>query len=200
MQVAEIVHPIKSLGINTRIGIWTLGCFRNCYNCSNPEFQFEDKSKETPVKDIISILKQFEFDGVTISGGEPFLRFNDLAELVRAINEELHIDDILIFTGYYLKELQDMHLKSIDYILEHIAVLVDGPYVEDLHTEEPLRGSSNQTVYIFNKKYEKQYQEYLSKEKTFDIIEEGNVSHFVGIPIKNYKEKYTQYVNGRKKK
>lgn len=200
MQIGKIIHPIHSLGINTRIGIWTTGCFRNCFNCSNPELQYEDKEKDIQVSVIIDLLKQYKFEGVTISGGEPFMQIHELYLLVKAIYEELHIDDILIFTGYTKKELDNMHSLEIDYIFSHISVLVDGPYVEDLHTEEPLRGSSNQNVIILNKKYEQPYLDYLSKEKTFDIVTDGDETHFVGIPIKNYKDEYKYLVKGRNKK
>ena len=200
MQIGKIIHPIRSLGINTRIGIWTTGCFRNCFNCSNPELQYEDKDKDIGVDKIIDLLKTYQFDGVTISGGEPFLQIHDLYLLVKGINEELNIDDILIFTGYTKKELDNMHNEDINYILNHISVLVDGPYIEDLHTEEPLKGSSNQQIIILNKKYEKDYLAYLSKEKTFDIVDDGHITHFVGIPMKNYQENYQYYLKGRKKK
>lgn len=196
MQIGKILHPIHSLGINTRIGIWTLGCFRSCYNCSNPELQYADKSKELSIETIMEILKQFDFQGVTISGGEPFLQIHELYKLVKAIIEEIKIDDILVFTGYTIEELKEMHDVEVDYILSHIAVLVDGPYIEEKHTEKPLQGSENQRVMIINKKYEKDYLAYLEKEKTFDIIQDEEYTHFIGIPIKNYKEQYRLFLKG----
>lgn len=196
MEVGKVLYPIKSLGINTRVGIWTVGCFRNCFNCSNPELQYSDKSKDASVETILESIKDFKFDGVTISGGEPFLQIKELAKLVRLINEQLHIDDILIFTGYTIKELESMNDIDVNYILSHISVLVDGPYIENLHTELPLQGSSNQVVHILNKKYEKEYKEYLSKEKTFDIFKDNKEVHFIGIPIKDYKEQYNTYLRG----
>lgn len=198
MQIGKIIHPIKSLGIGERIGIWTLGCFRNCKNCSNPELQYFDKDKELSLNDLIDLLKSYTFDGVTISGGEPFLQIHELYLLVKAIIEEIKIDDILIFTGYKIEELQAMKNSEIDYILHHIAVLVDGPYVEELHTEKPLLGSSNQKIIILNKKYEDAYLGYLKQEKIFDIIHDENEIHFVGIPIKDFQLKYPYYQKGEK--
>ena len=196
MQIGKILHPIHSLGINTRIGIWTLGCFRNCLNCSNPELQYSDKEKELSIETIIEILKKFEFQGITISGGEPFLQIHELYRLVKAIIEEIKIDDILVFTGYTVEELHAMNDVEVEYILSHISVLVDGPYIEDLHTEKPLQGSSNQRIIIINKKYEKEYLAYLDKEKTFDIIRDGEYTHFIGIPIKGFREQYRLFLKG----
>lgn len=198
MEIGKVLYPIKSLGINTRVAIWTTGCFRNCFNCSNPELQYSDASKDVNVELIIESIKDYDFQGVTISGGEPYLQIHELAKLVKLINEELHIDDILIFTGYTLLELENMHDDDVNYILKHISVLVDGPYIEQKHIELPLRGSENQTVHILNKKYQSLYLEYQAKEKIFDIFKDSNEVHIIGIPIKNYKEQYKMYLKGDK--
>lgn len=198
MEIGKVLYPIKSLGINTRVAIWTIGCFRNCFNCSNPELQYSDASKDVNVELIIESIKDYDFQGVTISGGEPFLQIHELAKLVKLINEELHIDDILIFTGYTLLELENMHDDDVNYILKHISVLVDGPYIEQKHIELPLRGSENQIVHILNEKYQSLYLEYQAKEKIFDIFKDSNEVHIIGIPIKNYKEQYKMYLKGDK--
>ena len=198
MEIGKVLYPIKSLGIKTRVAIWTIGCFRNCFNCSNPELQYSDASKDVNVELIIESIKDYDFQGVTISGGEPFLQIHELAKLVKLINEELHIDDILIFTGYTLLELENMHDNDVDYILKHISVLVDGPYIEQKHIELPLRGSENQIVHILNKKYQSLYLDYQAKEKIFDIFKDSNEVHIIGIPIKNYKEQYKMYLKGGK--
>ena len=198
MEIGKVLYPIKSLGIKTRVAIWTIGCFRNCFNCSNPELQYSDASKDVNVELIIESIKDYDFQGVTISGGEPFLQIHELAKLVKLINEELHIDDILIFTGYTLLELENMHDNDVDYILKHISVLVDGPYIEQKHIELPLRGSENQIVHILNKKYQSLYLDYQAKEKIFDIFKDSNEVHIIGIPIKNYKEQYKMYLKGDK--
>lgn len=198
MEIGKVLYPIKSLGIKTRVAIWTIGCFRNCFNCSNPELQYSDASKDVNVELIIESIKDYDFQGVTISGGEPFLQIHELAKLVKLINEELHIDDILIFTGYTLLELENMHDDDVNYILKHISVLVDGPYIEQKHIELPLRGSENQIVHILNKKYQSLYLDYQAKEKIFDIFKDSNEVHIIGIPIKNYKEQYKMYLKGGK--
>lgn len=198
MEIGKVLYPIKSLGIKTRVAIWTIGCFRNCFNCSNPELQYSDASKDVNVELIIESIKDYDFQGVTISGGEPFLQIHELAKLVKLINEELHIDDILIFTGYTLLELENMHDDDVNYILKHISVLVDGPYIEQKHIELPLRGSENQIVHILNKKYQSLYLDYQAKEKIFDIFKDSNEVHIIGIPIKNYKEQYKMYLKGVK--
>ena len=57
-----------------------------------------------------------------------------------------------------MQELVVMNNQDIDFILSKIAVLIDGPFVESLVDDTPLRGSSNQNVWILNAKYKENYE------------------------------------------
>lgn len=150
MQIDHVYFPLHALGPNNRLGIWVRGCNRNCFNCSNPELQFFDKSKEIDLEKFFKSIDELPFEGVTISGGEPFLQIKELRKLVEHMYEVKDVKDILIFTGFRKEELDNLHSEDIEYIFSHIAVLIDGPYVEDLHVETPLKGSSNQRVIYLN--------------------------------------------------
>ena len=82
----------------------------------------------------------------------------ELVKLLRLINS-----DILVFSGYTHQEL----LKNTTQreILNEIAVLVDGPYIEPLNNALPLRGSSNQNILLFDLTHESRYADYLNTEK-----------------------------------
>lgn len=190
MQIDHVYFPLHALGPNERIGIWVRGCNRNCYNCSNPELQFFNKETEIEITKFFENIKDIPFEGVTISGGEPFLQIKELRKLVQLLNEELNMKDILIFTGFRKEELDKLNSEDVEYIFEHISVLIDGPYVEELHTELPLRGSSNQRVIFLNEEFKPLYDEYMSKEKIFDIKVEGHERYIFGIPMKDFKERY----------
>ena len=189
MQIGKILFPISSLGIGTRIGIWVTGCLRNCKGCANPELQYFDESKDAPVDDIYAAIKDYPFTGVTISGGEPFLQAQDLAILVRHLVEDGK-EDILVFTGFLLEELQSKHDPDIDYVLSHIAVLVDGPFIENKLDKHPLRGSTNQRLYFFKKEYQKAYEDYIADGQRIDYIPVGDEVHFIGIPFEGFRELY----------
>lgn len=193
MQIGKILFPITSLGPGMRLGIWVQGCLRFCKGCSNPELQIFDKTTDISVQAIYDSTMTLKFNGITISGGEPFIQEHELKELV-----ELYIkagfDDILIYTGYTIEELKNRRNSDIDYILSHISVLIDGPFVESLVDDVPLRGSSNQRVIILNQKYEEAYKKILKQEKKVDIFQFENETHFIGIPFKNYDEIYKKYV------
>lgn len=178
--LGRMYYPVKTLGPGNRVGIWTLGCERNCKGCISPEFQVYDKSREVSVEDVMRMVAQIrtEIDGFTISGGEPFYNPNALRLLVDAlcaVNE-----DILIFTGYTLEELKNQNNEDIDSVLDKCAALVDGAYIEKLNDGMGLRGSSNQKYHIF-----KLREKYAGIDRTDrniqTVVFDGKVLN-IGIP------------------
>ncbi len=199
MQIGKILFPVTTLGPGERLGIWVQGCNRFCKGCSNPELQIFDESKDVSPKMICESTQNLCFEGVTISGGEPFLQVKDLRLLVECYNE-IGYDDILIYTGFTLKELIEKNDDDIKYILNHISVLIDGPFNEELLDDVPLRGSSNQTIWILNPKFKDVYQKILMEEKKVDIFCFENDIHFIGIPFDGYDDLYKKLLKNRRQK
>lgn len=197
MQIGKILFPITTLGPGVRLGIWTQGCIRFCPGCSNPELQTFDKSKDVAVQKIFDGIINMPFDGITISGGEPFVQFSELRSLVELF-VNVGVEDILIYTGYTIEELIGKNNADVNYILSHISVLIDGPFVEALVDNTPLRGSSNQRVWILNNQYKGDYEEFLKQEKKVDIFYFDDETHFIGIPFKGYDELYRKLIAARK--
>lgn len=197
MQIGKILFPITTLGPGKRLGIWTQGCTRFCNGCSNPELHTFDQSKDITVKKIADATSGMQYDGVTISGGEPFIQSSELRKLVELF-VNAGVEDILIYTGYTIEELIDKSNADIDYILSHIAVLIDGPFVEALVDDTPLRGSSNQRVLVLNNQFKSTYEDFLNQEKKVDIFYFDDETHFIGIPFKGYDELYKKLIAMRK--
>lgn len=166
MNVARILYPVKVLGPGNRIGIWLCGCSRGCVGCSNPELWKKQKKYEISVDRLVDIIsqlaKEHPVDGFTITGGEPFEQAQDLEMLLRNIKDISK--DILVYTGFERSEIEDKIQNSID-ILSHIAVLIDGPYIEENNINVALRGSSNQQIHILNECYRNEYDEYLKEHR-----------------------------------
>lgn len=198
MQIGKILFPITTLGPGKRLGIWAQGCTRFCKGCANPELQTFDATKDVTAQKVFDGTIDMQFDGITISGGEPFIQPHELRQLV-----ELYInagfDDILIYTGYTVEELIEKKDSDIDFILSNIAVLIDGPFIESLVDDIPLRGSSNQRVLILNRQYKDNYEKFLCQEKKVDIFCFDDETHFIGIPFKGYDELYRKFITMRKK-
>ncbi len=199
MQIGKILFPVTTLGPGERLGIWVQGCNRFCEGCSNPELQTFDQSKDVSPKEIFKATSNMGFEGITVSGGEPFLQAKDLKELIQSYNE-IGYDDILVYTGFTLEQLLDKNDDDINYILSHVAVLIDGPFISELVDDIPLRGSSNQNVWIFNPKYKDAYEKILTQEKRVDIFYFGDDIHFIGIPFKNHDSLYKKLLSNRRRK
>ena len=130
MKIARILYPVKNLGPGNRIGIWFSGCRKHCKGCANPELWEDNGIGDISCETVLLAIgrlrsdKYPEIDGVTISGGEPFLQPDALRELIKILLNE-NIKDILVYSGYQKEELESEYKD----ILDDISVLVDGEYI-----------------------------------------------------------------------
>lgn len=141
------------LGPSPRYVIWFHGCDKHCPGCIAIDWNRKREPQfNLSVRTIVEAIKDVPFlEGVTISGGEPFLQQDALLELI----QELHANGlgVIVYTGYQLSELQNFRDKRIDTILALIDVLIDGRYVSALDDDKPFRGSSNQQIHQFTDRY-----------------------------------------------
>ena len=73
--------------------------------------------------------------------------------------------DVLLFTGFTLSGLKEMHDPETERVLKYVSVLVDGPYIQSLNRGEILRGSENQVIHYFNESVREKYEEYIKTNK-----------------------------------
>lgn len=180
MVIKHICYPVRTLGPGNRVGIWTSGCPRKCEGCMTPELQDPQNGREMTVREILRCLSAVPatIDGVTISGGEPFMQAKELRALAALISNEI-TDDIIVFSGYTLKELAEMNDPDVDSTLGSISVLIDGPYMDALNDGVGLRGSSNQQIYVF--KHEEKYRHLNSQTRSIQSFRYGDNILLVGI-------------------
>jgi anaerobic ribonucleoside-triphosphate reductase activating protein len=94
-------------------------------------------------EEIMRIIVADPYANVTFSGGDPMYQAAGFAELARAIRRRTN-KDIWCFTGFRFEDLIQLEQREL---LEHIDVLVDGPYVASQRDPDLLfRGSSNQRL------------------------------------------------------
>ena len=126
MYVKRVCYPIRVLGPGQRLGIWLAGCNKRCLGCMSPELQTTKGSKNIPVKEMEKMFRAIggQIDGVTISGGEPFLQAKELYKLVDYIKRNI-TDDIIVFSGYKIEELKQMQSTYVDKPLALIPALMD---------------------------------------------------------------------------
>lgn len=100
------------------------------------------------------ILNTPAIEGLTVSGGEPFVQADALGELLEMLKARRNLG-VIIYTGYLLTKLQEQALfeASIGTVLAHTDLLIDGPYLSDKDDGLSLRGSWNQKVHAFTARY-----------------------------------------------
>lgn len=148
LQVFGLVPDSIVDGPGLRYGIFVQGCSHGCPGCHNPESQPCEGGTTYSIDSIYEDIRGNKLiQGVTFSGGEPFEQPEACARLARTLKGDGY--NIWAYSGYTfdaLKRMAEENPAILDF-LESVDVLVDGPYVEALHSYElDWRGSSNQRL------------------------------------------------------
>jgi anaerobic ribonucleoside-triphosphate reductase activating protein len=151
-------------GNGCRYVLWVQGCDLACVGCWNQHtWSFEDKILKS-VDEIFAQIQSLEdkLDGVTFTGGEPFLQASELSKLSLLIKENTTLD-IQIFTGFTKEELSEN--VQIE-LLKYTDILVAGRY-------DSSKKNNNQTTYILNKNVDN--WKFNNSDIEIDIDEDGNI-------------------------
>lgn len=153
LRIHQIGRHIRVLGPGDRYVIWVQGCKQRCEGCVAPDAQPLEGGREIPVQALAEeILAQEHTDGLTISGGEPFLQAEALTALLEAVHARRDLG-VIMYTGYLLEALRAGELPYARELLGHVDLLIDGPYVQALNDNGALRGSSNQRIIALTDRY-----------------------------------------------
>jgi anaerobic ribonucleoside-triphosphate reductase activating protein len=161
-------------GPGNRALIHFQGCTLGCPGCFNASTHAKDGGEEITVQDLIKRIPD-SVDGVTISGGEPFLQSEALYELVKELRPKF--DSIVVFSGFYLHEIKKTAYGND--ILKLIDVLIDGRFEQDKLASEGLRGSYNQTIHLLTNRHK--LEEFMERKVEISINSEGRLS-MTGFP------------------
>ena len=156
MNYATIKNCDIANGPGVRISLFVSGCTHRCKGCFNEvawDFNYGQPFTQETVEMILKMMAPSYIKGITLLGGEPFEPQNQpaLLELVKKIRQNYPEKSIWAFSGYlYEKDILAGRLGDPEItraFLEHIDVLVDGPFVESLKDLSlRFRGSSNQRL------------------------------------------------------
>lgn len=145
--VYRIYHGSVVDGPGRRSVVQVAGCSIRCPGCYVPETHDRLNGQKIRISDVISeiLSEAVHSDGVTILGGEPFDQARAVAEVVARLR--VHEISIVVYSGYTMDALLEMKAPSIDYILTHINLLIDGPFMNTLRLGSgEYRGSRNQKI------------------------------------------------------
>lgn len=160
LRIHHTARKVRVLGPGLRYVVWVQGCLRDCPGCATPEARPLTGGKERSIAGLAQdILATEGIEGLTISGGEPFLQAEKLAALIDAVREKRDLG-VIVYTGYLLEELQSGTVPGAQALLERIDLIVDGPYVDALNDDGALRGSSNQRAIPLTGRYAQDVSRY----------------------------------------
>lgn len=170
---------ITTLGPGNRFGIWVQGCNRNCEGCVAKASKNPSDGRLVHVGALAWEIINADVEGITISGGEPFLQAEALSELIRKVRKMKDIG-VIIYTGYLYEELTGV--AGAEDLLKLTDLLIDGPYVKELDDGKSLRGSSNQKVIPLTERYANHLGLYGTGERRTETFLHSDKINFVGIP------------------
>lgn len=144
LYILDIVEDTTVDGPGFRTSVYCAGCPNRCAGCHNPQSWDITNGRPMSTSDILDIILADPFADVTFSGGDPMFQPEGFTELAVAIKSNSD-KNIWCFTGFLYENL--LKNSAQKELLQHIDVLVDGPFVEALRDEQlRFRGSSNQRV------------------------------------------------------
>ena len=180
-----ISHTEKNtdlLGPYRRFVIWVHGCCFACEGCL-AENTKNGAYTEMSVKDLAQEILMSDTEGITISGGEPFLQAEALFELITLL-KSVRDTGVIIYSGFTLEELQENDENKN--LLRVTDILIDGRYIKELDDGRAYIGSSNQRLHYLSDRYKNIGESYYSSYKRrAEIKINPNEVVLVGVPSKN---------------
>lgn len=161
MNYAEIKYCDIANGEGVRTSLFVSGCTHRCKNCFNKiawDFNYGKEFTESIENDILKSCEPDYIAGVTLLGGEPFEPENQprLLEFLKKFKIRYPDKNVWCYSGYTYEELTGKKESRCftditSEMLSLIDILVDGEYVEELHTLMiRFRGSTNQRLIDLN--------------------------------------------------
>lgn len=153
MRYAGIIKNDIAAGEGVNVSFFVQGCPLHCEGCHNPQTWDFLGGKEFSSDTINEIITAIGENGVvrnlSIMGGEPLCQENIfmVSLLLMSVQQKYPNIKYYLWTGYTYEELAAKHSQKIDWILDHIDYLIDGPYIASQRDITlAMRGSRNQRI------------------------------------------------------
>ena len=146
LRIHEIIPVSRANGPGNRMVVWVQGCTLGCPGCFNPDTHDPAAGKEVRVSVLLDLLARLaitgKIDGLSVSGGEPL---EQVAALIPLCAGARALDlTVLVWTGFTPD--QAAAIPGFDVLMEHVDILIAGPYIAAQRIADGLRGSANKVV------------------------------------------------------
>ncbi|MDR1759801.1 MAG: anaerobic ribonucleoside-triphosphate reductase activating protein [Fibrobacter sp.] len=148
LRIAGIIPESIVDGPGIRLTVFVQGCPHRCPHCHNPETHNPEGGYFITLSEILEMIEENPIlDGVTFSGGEPFMHAKTLTPLAREIKKRGY--HLTIYSGYtYEQILKKAEIEpAFSELLSFADLLVDGPFLFEKRTlDARFKGSENQRL------------------------------------------------------
>ena len=185
LNLAAFCPSTTALGPGSRAALWVQGCPFRCHGCLAPDWlPFQPASLVSPA-DLAETILASGVTGITLSGGEPMLQAQALAELVALVRAKRDLD-VICFTGFLYEDLLcDPHAVRL---LSFVDLLIDGPYLPELNDGLGLRGSSNQVFHHLTPRL--QGTDFAALPRKVEVFLSDGQAFLVGVPPKPFQRAF----------
>jgi len=185
--VAAYQTHCEVLGPGKRFVLWVQGCPFSCPGCIAESMRSPEGGQLYSVAEMAELIVSTpDIEGITVSGGEPFLQAAELALLFEKIRRQRDLG-IIVYTGFKYEQLVCMqkNFSEIGDILKYIDMLIDGPYIQAENSGFGWKGSSNQKNHLFTERYRQALYLYEDTTKRKVEMYPGTEGTFMaGVPSK----------------
>ncbi len=187
LRYCERIKETELLGPYKRSVIWVYGCCFDCEGCIAHNFRYGSYCEEPPAETAQWFLS-CGTEHLTVSGGEPFLQAEALAEVITLIKEKKDIG-VIIYSGFTHEELLEKSRSEpqVKALLSLCDILIDGRYIKELDDGIPYRGSSNQRIIQLTGRYKDQAEEYYRNTpgRRIEIALNNDKTMMIGVPSRD---------------
>ena len=156
LRIADTIQDSIVDGPGFRFVVFTQGCLRHCPECHNRHTWDPAGGKEVTVDSLYKTLSANPLtDGLTLSGGEPYLQAAACAELAQKAKAGGF--NVWCYSGYTFEEILETSKTDPGFkaLIEATDVLIDGMFlIEEKSLTLKWRGSQNQRVIDVRKSLE----------------------------------------------
>ena len=133
MRYAGMIKNDIAAGEGVNVSFFTQGCPIHCEGCHNPQTWDFLGGKEFTADTINEVIAAIGENGVqrnlSIMGGEPLCAENLFLTSMLIMNVKMQYPNIKVYvwTGYTYEKLLERNEQKLNWILDNIDYLIDGP-------------------------------------------------------------------------
>ena len=177
LNVSAIIDNTRVEGPGNRTCIFVQGCLKECEGCNSKQTWDLTTGTEYDINELADkILSNKKIEGVTFSGGEPFLQSKQLYSLSKLLKKEGL--SLVTFTGYDYKFILKINDGNWNNLLNNTDLLISGDFKIDKKTFDKIWvGSSNQEYHFLTPRYKHLENQipYLENKVEVHINNNGNL-------------------------